>query len=211
MPAATSPGYSPNPSTRTTYSNFCFHNLVVSATSVAEFFFTPTKHHMEQPQPIPPATDTLQSTSRHDNSNPQPTRKTIEVVAAIIRRDKQILATQRGYGKWEGWWEFPGGKIEPGESRQQALVRELREELDTEIVIEKPLTTIDYDYPDFHLTMHCFLCRLGRGGITLKEHHAARWLDAHSLHTVQWLPADQDIIDLLTRMLTDTGTTHQNE
>ncbi len=135
----------------------------------------------------------------------QPARRTIEVVAAVIRRDNTILATQRGYGPWEGWWEFPGGKIQPGESREQALVREIHEELDTDIAIDRFLTTIDYDYPDFHLTMHCFLCRLRESGFTLNEHHAARWLNAETLPTVQWLPADQDLIALLADLLRTTS------
>lgn len=131
---------------------------------------------------------------RRKNHPPQQANRQIEVVAAVILRDNEILATQRGYGEWEGWWEFPGGKMQPGESCEQALVRELREELDTLIAIDRFLTTVDYDYPDFHLTMHCFLCHLADGSFTLKEHHAARWLDATHLQTVQWLPADQDLI-----------------
>ena len=112
-----------------------------------------------------------------------------------------ILATQRGYGPWEGWWEFPGGKIQPGESREEALLREIQEEMDTAIAIDRFLTTVDYDYPDFHLTMHCFLCHLTDGSYTLKEHHAARWLDAGSLQSVQWLPADQDLVTRLVNLL----------
>lgn len=126
-----------------------------------------------------------------------PDRKHIEVVAAIIRDDEgRIFATQRGYGEWKDWWEFPGGKIEPGESRKQALQREIREELAAEIEVGKLLRTIDYDYPQFHLTMHCFLCRL-KGNITLLEHEAAKWLAPNDLQSVQWLPADEDFANEL--------------
>ena len=126
-------------------------------------------------------------------------RKHIEVVAAIIRDESgRIFATQRGYGDWKDWWEFPGGKIEAGETPQQALIREIREELDTTIEIGDLLRTIDYDYPAFHLTMHCFLCRLN-GEVTLKEHEAAKWLAPTELKTVQWLPADDGIIEELSK------------
>ena len=122
-------------------------------------------------------------------------RKHIEVVAAIIRDDEgRIFATQRGYGEWKDWWEFPGGKIEPGESRGQALQREIHEELAAEIEVGKLLRTIDYDYPAFHLTMHCFRCRL-MGGVTLKEHEAAKWLAPSELTSVRWLPADIELIE----------------
>lgn len=120
--------------------------------------------------------------------------KTIEVVAAVIfDADGRIFATQRGYGDWKDWWEFPGGKIEPGETPRQALVREIREELDADIEVGELLRTIDYDYPAFHLTMHCFRCRL-TGSITLLEHEAARWLAPQDLPSVRWLPADEEII-----------------
>lgn len=120
--------------------------------------------------------------------------KHIEVVAAIIRDEQgRIFATQRGYGEWKDWWEFPGGKIEAGESREDALKREIREELDAEIEIQELLQTINYDYPQFHLTMHCFLCRL-QGKVTLLEHEASRWLLPQELDTVKWLPADEEII-----------------
>ena len=106
--------------------------------------------------------------------------KTVEVVAAIIVRDGRVFATQRGYGAWKDWWEFPGGKIEPGESPEAALVREIREELSAEIVVDRFLTTVEWDYPEFHLRMHCFLCSLagsgGGSGLHLNEHEAARWL-----------------------------------
>ena len=121
-------------------------------------------------------------------------RKPVEVVAAIIRDGAAILATQRGYGKWRGWWEFPGGKVQEGESREEALVREIKEELDAAIVIDRFHTTVDYDYPDFHLTMHCYLCHLADGHYQLKEHADARWLTADTINTVQWLPADQDLV-----------------
>ena len=121
-------------------------------------------------------------------------RKRIEVVAAVIfDAEGRIFATQRGYGEWKDWWEFPGGKIETGETPRQALQREIREELDAEIEVGELIKTIDYDYPNFHLTMHCFRCRL-MGGLTLKEHEAARWLALNELQTVQWLPADEDFI-----------------
>ena len=129
------------------------------------------------------------------NKPMNPDRKTIEVVAAIICDDEgRIFATQRGYGEWKDWWEFPGGKIEAGETPQQALQREIREELAAEIEVGKLLRTIDYDYPAFHLTMHCFLCRL-KGNITLLEHEAAKWLAPSELTSVRWLPADIELIE----------------
>ena len=127
-------------------------------------------------------------------SNQTNNTRTIEVVAAVIRDDAgRIFATQRGYGDWKDWWEFPGGKIEAGETRQDALQREIREELAAEIEVGELLRTIDYDYPTFHLTMHCFLCRL-RGEVTLLEHEAAKWLRPQELDSVRWLPADEDLI-----------------
>lgn len=127
--------------------------------------------------------------------------KHIEVVAAIIcdstdcqQDNAAVLATRRGYGKWRGWWEFPGGKVQAGESREAALVRELKEELDATIVIDRFLTTVDYDYPDFHLTMHCYLCHIPDGHYTLKEHSDARWLTANTINSVQWLPADEGLV-----------------
>ena len=123
--------------------------------------------------------------------------RTIEVVAAVIYdAEGRIFATQRGYGEWKDWWEFPGGKIEPGESKEAALKREIREELDAEIQVGELMRTIDYDYPAFHLTMYCYRCTLG-SDVTLKEHEAARWLLPKELRTVRWLPADEDIINEL--------------
>ena len=123
--------------------------------------------------------------------------KSIEVVAAVIFDEQgRIFATQRGYGEWKDWWEFPGGKVENGEKREQALKREIREELDAEIEVGELLRTIDYDYPAFHLTMHCFKCTLD-SDVTLKEHEAAKWLKPEELNTVQWLPADEEIINEL--------------
>ncbi len=123
--------------------------------------------------------------------------KRIEVVAAIIRKDGKIFATQRGYGDFKDWWEFPGGKIEAGESPEQALVREIREELSTDIIIEKLLRTVEYDYPKFHLTLHCYLCTLASDSLHLNEHEAARWLAKDDIHTVKWLPADEEVLEML--------------
>lgn len=123
--------------------------------------------------------------------------KRIEVVAAVISRDGKYFATQRGYGEFKDYWEFPGGKMEPGESREQALQREIREELDTEIRVEDFLMTVDYDYPAFHLTMHCFLCTVVSGRLELKEHESAMWLVPQDLRTVNWLPADEAVVEKL--------------
>ena len=121
--------------------------------------------------------------------------KTIRVVAAIIRDKGRIFATQRGYGPYKDGWEFPGGKIEPGETPEEALKREIREELDTEIEVGEPAGHIEYDYPEFHLSMDCFFCTLLSGTLTLKEHEAARWLSPAELDSVSWLPADRSLID----------------
>jgi len=123
--------------------------------------------------------------------------KQVEVVAAVLCHNGRVLATQRGYGPWAGWWEFPGGKVKAGETHSEALARELKEELDADIAIERFLTTVEYDYPDFHLIMHCYRCHLLRNTYTLKEHLAARWLDKSSLQEVRWLPADRDLIENL--------------
>ena len=127
--------------------------------------------------------------------------KHIEVVAAIIRRGNEIFATQRGYGKFKDWWEFPGGKIEPGESPQQALVREILEELDATIEVGELLQTVEWDYPTFHLTLHCFWCELTCEALHLNEHEAASWLDREHLRSVKWLPADYGILDEIDRVL----------
>ena len=124
-------------------------------------------------------------------------RKHIEVVAAIIVRDRRIFATQRGYGEWKDWWEFPGGKIEHGETPEDALKRESREELATEIEVDELLTTVEYDYPKFHLTMYCYLCTIISGDLSLLEHEDARWLAIDELDSVKWLPADKDVIEKL--------------
>ena len=129
--------------------------------------------------------------------------KTANVVAAIIRDGSKVFATQRGYGDYKDGWEFPGGKIEPGETPQQALVREIKEELETDIAVGDCLTTIEYDYPAFHLSMQCFWCTIVDGRPVLKEHEAARWLDADHIDSVDWLPADLTIIDLIRDKMAD--------
>lgn len=121
--------------------------------------------------------------------------KTIRVVAAVIRDGDKIFATARGYGEYKGWWEFPGGKIEAGETPQQALTREIREELDTEIRVGELIDTIEYDYPMFHLSMDCFWADVVAGRLVLKEAEAARWLTKENLETVPWLPADAFLIE----------------
>jgi 8-oxo-dGTP diphosphatase len=123
--------------------------------------------------------------------------KRIEVVAAIIMRGKEVFATQRGYGQWQGWWEFPGGKMEEGESPQEALRREIREELDAEIEVGDLLETVEWDYPEFHLTMHCFFSTLLSESVHLIEHEGAAWLTKETLCTVKWLPADEGLIKRL--------------
>ena len=120
--------------------------------------------------------------------------KTIRVVAAVIRKDDKIFATQRGYGDLKGGWEFPGGKIEDGETPQEALKREIEEELDTEILVGELIDTIEYDYPKFHLSMDCFWCEIVEGRLVLKEHEAARWLDRKTIDDVEWLPADVTLV-----------------
>ena len=124
--------------------------------------------------------------------------KQIEVVAAIIHDEEgRIFATQRGYGDWKDWWEFPGGKMEPGETPEEALLREIWEELETRIVVERLVKTVEWDYPKFHLTMHCFLCHIESGHPVLLEHEAARWLKQGKLDDVNWLPADRIVVDEL--------------
>ncbi len=128
--------------------------------------------------------------------------KQIEVVAAVIVRDGKILAAQRGYGKWKGYWEFPGGKIEPGETPPQALAREIREELAIGITIDRLLDTVEYDYPDFHLTMHCYICHISPEADPQQlEHLALRWLAARDLPQLRWLPADITLIRSLPTLL----------
>lgn len=119
----------------------------------------------------------------------------IDVVAAVIQDGNRVFATQRGYGSFKDGWEFPGGKIEPGETPKQALKREIEEELDTEITVGDLLTVVEYDYPDFHLSMQCFLCTVAAGNLVLKEHEAAKWLTAEELDSVDWLPADIQVVD----------------
>ncbi len=132
--------------------------------------------------------------------------KTIEVVAAIIRKENRIFATQRGYGQWKDYWEFPGGKVEAGEMPVQALHREIREELDTQIRVDKYLTTIEWDYPQFHLVMHCYMCSLVTDTLHLMEHEAARWLSKEELGSVNWLPADDQLLPLIERELAQPAT-----
>lgn len=126
--------------------------------------------------------------------------KTIRVVAAVIKAVNEnnkpiIFATQRGYGEFKGGWEFPGGKIEAGETPKEALKREIMEELDTEISVGELIDTIEYDYPEFHLSMDCFWCEMVSGDLVLKEHEAAKWLDKETMHSVDWLPADVRLIE----------------
>ncbi len=127
--------------------------------------------------------------------------KTVRVVAAVIRKDDKIFATQRGYGEFKDGWEFPGGKIEEGETPEQALAREIKEELDTEIQVGELIGTIEYDYPKFHLSMDCFWCEITQGGLELKEHEAARWLSKEELYGVDWLPADVGVVERIKKEL----------
>ena len=128
--------------------------------------------------------------------------KKIEVVAAIIVRDHEVFATQRGYGEWKDWWEFPGGKIEEGESPQDALKREILEELNADISVGELLDTIEWDYPTFYLTMHCFVCSLLSESLHLNEHEASAWLTADTLRSVRWLPADLALLDKISEIIT---------
>ncbi len=123
--------------------------------------------------------------------------KCIEVVAAIVHKGNKVLATQRGYGEWKDWWEFPGGKMETDETPEEALKREIREELSAEIGVDVKLCTVEYDYPKFHLTMHCYLCTLQNEALHLNEHEAARWLSREDFGSVRWLPADMQVIERL--------------
>jgi len=133
--------------------------------------------------------------------------KTVQVVAALIINQDKVFATQRGYGEFKDGWEFPGGKIEPGETPEQAIKREIQEELATEIRVEQPLTTVEYDYSTFHLSMQCFICKVERGKLTLLEHEAARWLSYDELDSVDWLPADRIVVGELRKVL-DKKTFH---
>ncbi len=126
--------------------------------------------------------------------------KTIEVVAAVIKHDNRIFITRRGYGDFIDMWEFPGGKIEVGESREEALIREIKEELELDINISDFLTTIDYDYPNFHLTMHCFICQISGGQLNLNVHNDAKWITFDELYNQTWIPADVLVIDALKSM-----------
>ena len=139
--------------------------------------------------------------------------KTVKVVAAVIedvneKGEKIINSTQRGYGEFIGGWEFPGGKIESGESSKEALVREIMEELDTEISVGSLIDTIEYDYPSFHLSMECYWCKIVKGNLVLKEHEAARWLKLDELNEVEWLPADIKLVEKIKAMRFDSCTSH---
>lgn len=123
--------------------------------------------------------------------------KTVEVVAAVIKKEDAIFATQRGYGDFAGGWEFPGGKVEPGETPEQAIVREIQEELETTVAVDGFLTTVDYDYPTFHLTMHCYVCHVSEGRLHLLEHSAAKWLALDAIDSVEWLPADVAVVEAI--------------
>ena len=123
--------------------------------------------------------------------------KTVDVVAAVIKREDAILATQRGYGDFKGGWEFPGGKVEAGETPEQAIIREIHEELEAIIEVDSYLTTVEYDYPSFHLSMRCYVCHVVQGHLELLEHSAAKWLTASELDSVDWLPADVAVVDAI--------------
>ena len=127
--------------------------------------------------------------------------KIVRVVAAVIRREKKLVATEGGYGDFKGMWEFPGGKIEPGETPEVALIREIKEELDTEVKVGELICTIEYDYPTFHLSMDCFWCEVVKGELVLKEAEAARWLTKEQLYEVNWLPADISLIEIIEKSL----------
>ena len=127
--------------------------------------------------------------------------KTVRVVEAIIINDGKVFATQRGYGEFKDGWEFPGGKIDAGETPEEALVREIKEELDTEVEVKELLETVEYDYPKFHLSMDCFICKIKAGELVLKEHEASQWLTKETLDSVEWLPADLGLIEKIENYL----------
>lgn len=127
--------------------------------------------------------------------------KTIRVVAAIIIHEDKVFATQRGYGEFKGGWEFPGGKIEEGETPQEALAREIKEELNVEIEIRELLDVVEYDYPNFHLSMDCFICKIKSGEVVLNEHEAAKWLTKETLDSVEWLPADLGLVEKISEYI----------
>ena len=153
------------------------------------------------PTELLPQRECKDSKKNFDPSIPEKERKRIEVVAAVIRRGDAIFATQRGYGEFKDWWEFPGGKIEAGETPRNALRREIREELDAEIKIVRLLKTIEWDYPAFHLTLHCFLCTLRSEALHLNEHEASAWLHKDELSDIRWLTADLQLIPILQQLL----------
>lgn len=123
--------------------------------------------------------------------------KTMEVVAAVIKNDSNILITSRGYGDYENMWEFPGGKMEMGETQEEALIREIKEELELDIIVSNYLTTVDYDYSDFHLTMHCYICEIYAGKLQLNAHNDAKWISIEELDNLNWVPADILVIEKL--------------
>ena len=135
--------------------------------------------------------------------------KTIEVVAAIIRKGDHIFATQRGYGDFKDWWEFPGGKMEAHETPEEALIREIKEELSTDISVDKFLYTVEWDYPKFHLVMHCFMCSLVSEALHLNEHEAAKWLSKEDIHSVNWLPADEILLPMIAKELENDETSSE--
>jgi len=154
---------------------------------------------LQRSQRVCPSVHSLPTTVSQQGSRMM---KRIEVVAAIIHdAEGRLFATQRGYGEWKDGWEFPGGKMEAGETPEEALRREIWEELETRIEVERLVETVEYDYPQFHLTMHCYLCRVVSGRLELKEHEAARWLEKEELDEVDWLPADLQIIDNIGRLI----------
>lgn len=128
--------------------------------------------------------------------------KTVKVAAAIIVKDGRIFATQRGYGGYKDWWEFPGGKLEPGETAEEALVREIREELRAEVRVGRLFDTVEYDYPEFHLVMHCYLCEFASDRVELLEHEAACWLGKEDIRGVRWLPSDIEVVE---KLVTEKG------